>query len=170
MIARTAPPSGVTPQPPPRTSALHRILMLFVPDKAANITGGALVVLTFVAGVLEMLSRQYATAPLYFYFSIGMLTFLIGMKYLALHANLQVAHSSHAILVNHIQQHRSADRRLLHAPKPQEDTVKTERAEMIEALSDLRESLKNIPPNTTLHAKYSASVEWMERALKNQAI
>jgi|GEM_PF-5160464 len=155
------------------SAGLNRIFMLFVPDRAATAVGVLLIVAVFSLGVLEMISRNLADAELYFYFSIAMMFFLVTMKYMSLRANMLVAQNSHSILIRHIKHIKAEKKAPSPAPTTEDEKAaaarerEVERAEMMEAVGALKEALKHIQPEAPIRPKYEATVEYMERILRN---
>jgi hypothetical protein len=154
---------------PQKYSPLNRFLMIFVPDSAANRTGIFICITSFLMGLMEIFSRQFAAAPPYFHLSIGMMFFLILMKFLSLRANMMVAQASHNLILDHLKKQREAARNKSKTPTDAEEKAAEaarERAEMVEAMSALKESLKHIPEDAPIYSKYEASIEMMERNLR----
>jgi len=152
----------------PKISSLHRFLMIFVPDSAATLTGGGIVLIAFALGILEMLCRQYAAAENSFYMAFGMLAFLITMKYMALRANMLVAKSSNSILRTHIRQLNAVmnNPRASQSDKQEKlEEAARERAQMLETMGALKEAIQHIQPEAPIRPKYEATIEMMERAL-----
>jgi len=98
-----------------------------------------------------------------------MMFFLILMKFLSLRANMMVAQASHNLILDHLKKQREAARNKSNTPTDSEDKAAEaarERAEMVEAMSALKESLKHIPEDAPIYSKYEASIEMMERVLR----
>ena len=147
-------------------SPLSRFLMIFVPDSAANNTGIFICITAFLMGLLELFSRQYANAPMYFHLSIGMMFFLVLMKFLSLYSNMVVARSSHNLIVSHIKKLKAAARSPSNDSQNAKEEAARERAEMIEAMSALKAALKHIQEDAPIRPKYEATIEMMERTLR----
>ncbi|MEW5771630.1 MAG: hypothetical protein AB1831_14855 [Pseudomonadota bacterium] len=150
----------------------NRILMVFVPDKAATTTGVVLIGACFALGFIEMLSRNFDKASLNFYLAIGMMTFLVVMKYMSLRANIVVAQSSHSMLIRHIHRHQHDFRgpetgRTASRAEAEAEERARERAGIMEALGNLKDALRHIEESDPNRVKYEATIEMMERILAN---
>ena len=150
-------------------SWLQRLLMLFVPDSAATSTGIGIVVTAFLLGILEMFDRQFDAAEDSFYLAIGMLVFLMAMKYMALRANILAAQYSHSLLLKHIKQLNNAVQNPDSSTpdyQSRKEEAAQERAEMVETMGVLKEAIKHIQAGAPIRPKYEATIEMMERALR----
>ena len=160
-------------RPHPEASAFQHILMLLVPDGKATAIGITLVAASFVAGFLEMLSQNIVGAELYFYFAIGLMAFLITMKYMSLRANQVVAQASHQRLIQQLREHHLQEQlrvsALSSAEKAQAAKAKAEeRREMMKVAETLQEALKHIDKEDPRRTKYEASIKLMEKVLGHE--
>lgn len=139
---------------------MNRILLLLVPDKWANALLHLLAFLSFLLGVLDILTRDLDAARTHLTVSLGIPAGLFVLKYLTLNATYQVAEAAQQRLHRHIQGSQPVAPQL-----PTEQARARERAEMMELAEDLRQALTKIPEDSPVRPKYEATVGYIERAL-----
>jgi hypothetical protein len=139
---------------------MNRLLLFLVPDKQATMLAWALSVVAFLLGVLDMMSRDFDSAQLHLNLSVGIMGFLFVLKFLTMRATYEVAEHATTKLNQHI-------RRVRHAPPPTELTeaqaLAQEKAQMAELVTELKQALNNIAPDSPVRPKYEATLELMNR-------
>jgi len=145
------------------TDALNRFLLLITPGSQATLLASALAMIAFCLGLLEMLSRDFFTAKIYLYLSIGIVAYVILLKFFSFHASHRIVDNAQARIRQHVHKLQQAGSSS-DAPSA-EQTQRQERAQMAELTSDLKSALQSLPADSPLRPKYEATVEWLDRAL-----
>ncbi len=140
---------------------MNRILLRLVPDKWASALLLGLSLLSFLLGVLNILTRDLDAAQTYLYLSLGIPAGLFVMKYLTLKATYRVAEAAQRRLQQHIRGSAPSDPQLT-----REEAMARERAEMSALVDDLRLVLTKIPQDSPVRPKYEAAIGYIERALR----
>jgi hypothetical protein len=139
---------------------MNHLLLFLVPDKQATLLAGALSILAFLLGLLDMASRDFDSAWMHLHLSVGIMAFLFVLKFFSMRATYQVAEHAQAQLHQRI-------RKIRQAPRPKEKTeaemLAQEKAEMAELAGQLKQALSNIAPDSPVRPKYEATLELMER-------
>lgn len=143
------------------THAMNRILLLLVPDKRASALLLALALLSFLLGLLDILTRDLDAARSHLTLSLGIPAGLFLLKYLTLNAAYRVAEEAEHRLHQHLRGERPKGPEVSPA-----EVLARERAEMIELAEDLRQALSKIPEDSPVRPKYEATIRYIERALK----
>lgn len=140
--------------------AMNRMLLPLVPDKWASTLLLLLAFLSFLLGVLDILTRDLDAAQTHLSVSLGIPAGLFVLKYLTLSATYRVAEEAQQRLHRHMQGSRVIDPQL--SP---EQAKAMERAQMAELAHDLRQALAKIPEDSPVRPKYEATIGYIERAL-----
>ena len=156
----------------PENVLMNRFLSVITPGRGATSLGIAIAILAFGMGLLEMLSRDYPAAQFHLYLSMGVLAYIIFLKYFSVHATHTLAEKAHRKLRSHIRQRArptapqagEADG----TPETEAERLAREKAEMAQLASDLRQALEKIRPDSPARPKYEATVELIERVLEKQ--
>jgi len=149
------------------TDALNRFLLLITPGSQASLLAGALALVAFGLGILEMLSRNFAAAGVYLYLSIGIIAYVILLKFFSYRASHRIVDQAQARIRQHVQTLRQAGSG---GDTPSAEQVRRqERAHMAELTGDLKSALQSLPADSPMRPKYEATVEWLERALAKEA-
>lgn len=145
---------------------MNRFLLLITPGSQATLLAGALAAVAFALGILEMLGRNFATAGIYLYLSIGIVTYVILLKFFSYRASHRIVDDAQARIRQHVQNLRLAS---VGGDAPSAEQVRRqERAHMAELSSDLKSALHSLPLDSPLRPKYEATVEWLERSLARE--
>ncbi len=151
---------------------MKRFLSVITPGRGASLLGIAIAILAFALGILEMLSRNYPSAQFYLYLSMGVLAYIIFLKYLSVHATFSLAEDAHQKLRRHITRKARPPVQSNGEGAPvQESEVEVrarEKAEMVQLASDLRQALNKIQPESPVRPKYEATIELLERVMRKQ--
>lgn len=139
---------------------MNRILLLLVPDKWASALLLFLSFLSFLLGVLDLMTRDLEAAQTHLTVSLAISAGLFVLKYLTLSATYRVAEAAQQRLYRHMQGGQPADPDL--SP---EQAAARERAAMCELAEDLRQALAKIPEDAPVRPKYEATIGYIERAL-----
>jgi hypothetical protein len=142
---------------------VNRFLLLITPGSQATLLAGALAAFAFGLGLLEMLSRDFDMARLYLYLSIGIVAYVVLLKFFSFRASHVIVDQAQAQIRRHVQNLRKVA-----TGDNTKDTAqlqRTERAHMAELTSELKSALQSLPPDSPMRPKYEATVTWLERAL-----
>lgn len=139
---------------------MNRILLLLVPDKWASALLMLLAALSFLLGMLDILTRDLESTRLHLTLSLGIPAGLFVLKYMTLSATYRVAEAAQRRLQQHLQGSLPVDPQL-----PPEQAQARERAQMSELAEDLRQALAKIPEDSPVRPKYEATIGYIERAL-----
>lgn len=145
------------------TDALNRFLLLITPGSQATLLASVLAVIAFCLGFLEMLSRDFFSAKIYLYMSIGIIAYVTLLKFFSFHASHKIVDNAQARIHQHVRNMHQANASQ-DAPSA-EQIQRQERAQMTQLTSDLKSALQSLPPDSPLRPKYEATVEWLDRAL-----
>lgn len=140
--------------------AMNRILLLLVPDKRTSILLLLLALLSFLLGVLDILTRDLDAARTHLTLSLGIPAGLFVLKYLTLNATYRVAEAAQRKLERHLRGEKPKNPEASSA-----EEQARERAEMCQLAEDLRLALAKIPEDSPVRPKYEATVGYIERAL-----
>lgn len=138
----------------------NRLLLFFVPDKQAKILAGVLSAVSFLLGLIDMVSRDFGSARFYLNLSVGIILFLLVLKFFAMRATYMVAEEAQRHLQQHIRRKRAPQPHPTLTPAQQRAQEKQEMAELADTL---RQALKNIEPDSPIRPKYEATLELMQR-------
>jgi hypothetical protein len=145
------------------TDVLNRFLLVITPGSQASLLAGALAVVAFFLGILEMLSRNFTSAGVYLYLSIGIVAYVSLLRFFSYRASHRIVDRAQAQIRQHVQNMRLAS---VGSDAPNAEQVRRqERAHMTELSSDLKSALQSLPADSPMRPKYEATVEWLERAL-----
>jgi ABC-type transport system involved in cytochrome bd biosynthesis fused ATPase/permease subunit len=139
---------------------MNRLLLFLLPDKQSTMLAGALSLVAFMLGMLDMLDKDFSAARQHLHLSVGIMAFLFVLKFLSMRATYQVAEDAQQQLRDHL-------RKLSQNPRPkaksEAELLAQEKAEMAELVGALKQALNNIAPDSPVRPKYEATIELMER-------
>jgi hypothetical protein len=139
---------------------MNRLLLYFFPDRRATLLAAALSLLAFLIGLLDMASRNFASADSYLHLSLAIMAAVFVLRFVSTRASYEVAERAQAGL----RQRMDEMRRVPRGRTPsQAELLAQEKAQMMELAVQLRQALKNIEPDSPLRAKYQATLELMDR-------
>jgi hypothetical protein len=145
---------------------MKHLLLLLVPDKQATLLAGALSLVAFLLGLLDMVDKDFESARFHLNLSVAIMGFLFILKFLSMRATFLVAEDAQAQLHQHLRKRKM--RRS--APNPDKAAAMTEaeeraqeRAEIAELTENLKQALNNIAPDSPVRPKYEATLELMQR-------
>ena len=140
---------------------LNRLLLYFVPDKQATILAAGLSLVSFLIGLLDMISRDFNSASFYLNLSVGIMGALFVLKFLSMRATYQVAEHAQHQFQQHLRKKRTPQQ-----PSSEltpEQARAQEKREMSEMADTLRQALNNIAADSPVRPKYEATLEMMDR-------
>jgi hypothetical protein len=142
---------------------VNRFLLLITPNSQATRLAGVLAVVAFLLGFMSMLGRDFDGARFYLYLSLGIMAYIVLLKYVSYCASHRIVDSAQARMHTHVETVRqaaaSADAKSVQQVRRQES------AKMAELGGELKSAMQHLPHDSPMRPKYEATVEMIERAL-----